>query len=63
MQFFSDSSISEIPLVVLVAGAVLVGIWISNITYDLGAPNYISKKIDHGAGGLAFLASFIPSSL
>ena len=62
MQFFSENMIAELPLVVLVAGAVLVGLWISNIVYDLGVPHYISRKIGHGAGGLAFLAAFVFSS-
>src|SRR5512136_888182 len=62
MQFFTDRSTAEVSLVVLVSGIVLVGIWISNITYDLGVPNYISRKIGHGAGGLAFLASSFLSS-
>ena len=62
MHFFTDRSTAEVSLVVLVCGVVLVGIWISNITYDLGVPNYISRKIGHGAGGLAFLASYFLSS-
>ena len=62
MQFFSDKAVAEIPLVVLIIGAVLVGLWISDIVYDLGVPNYISRKMGHGAGGLAFLASFVFSS-
>ena len=40
----------------------LVGLWVSNIVYDHGVPNYISRKIGHGAGGLAFLVSFNLSS-
>jgi dolichol kinase len=62
MQFFSENMVAEFPLVVLVAGAVLIGLWISNIVYDLGVPHYISRKIGHGAGGLAFLAAFAFSS-
>jgi phytol kinase len=62
MQFFSENMIAEFPLVVLIAGAVLIGLWISNIVYDLGVPHYISRKIGHGAGGLAFLAAFAFSS-
>ena len=54
--------INDLPIVVVVAGAVLVGLWISNIVYDQGVPNYISRKIGHAAGGLAFLVSFILSS-
>ena len=62
MQFFSDNTINELPLVLLVVGVVIIGLWISNILYDLGVPNYISRKIGHGAGGLAFLVSFAFSS-
>lgn len=47
--------IAEIPYVVLIAGAVLVGLWMSNILYDLKVPHYISRKIGHAAGGMGFL--------
>ncbi len=62
MQFFTQNMIVELPVAVLVAGAVLVGLWVSNIVYDFGVPHYISRKIGHGAGGLAFLVSFVFSS-
>ncbi|TET17993.1 MAG: hypothetical protein E3J81_01040 [Dehalococcoidia bacterium] len=45
----------EIPFVVLIAGAGLVGLWISNILFDLKVPHYVSRKIGHSAGGLGFL--------
>lgn len=55
--------IAEIPYVVLIAGAVLVGLWISNILYDLKVPHYTSRKIGHAAGGLGFLlCAFLFSS-
>jgi phytol kinase len=54
--------IADLPLVLMVAGAVLAGLWVSNIVYDRGVPNYISRKIGHGAGGLAFLVSYNLSS-
>jgi len=47
--------VAEIPYVVLIAGAVLVGLWISNILFDLNVPHYTSRKIGHAAGGLGFL--------
>lgn len=47
--------IAETPYVVLIAGAVLVGLWMSNILYDLKVPHYTSRKIGHAAGGLGFL--------
>jgi phytol kinase len=49
--------IAEIPYVLVVIGPVLVGLWLSNIVYDSKVPNYISRKIGHSAGGLAFLIS------
>ncbi len=55
--------IAEIPYVVLIAGAVLVGLWTSNILYDLKVPHYTSRKIGHAAGGLSFLlCAFLFSS-
>ncbi|MBA7588466.1 hypothetical protein ES708_30524 [subsurface metagenome] len=55
--------IAEIPYVVLIAGAVLVGLWTSNILYDLKVPHYTSRKIGHAAGGLGFLlCAFLFSS-
>jgi phytol kinase len=47
--------LTDIPFAVLIAGAVLVGLWISNILYDLKVPQYVSRKIGHSAGGLGFL--------
>lgn len=55
--------IADIPYVVLIAGAVLVGLWLSNILYDLKVPHYTSRKIGHAAGGLGFLlCAFLFSS-
>jgi phytol kinase len=47
----------EIPFAALVVGSVMAGLWISNTLYDLKVPQYISRKIGHSAGGLAFLMS------
>lgn len=44
-----------VPYLVLIAGAVLVGLWISNILFDLKVPHYVSRKIGHAAGGMGFL--------
>lgn len=49
------SLIREIPYALLISGAILVGLWVSNILYDLKVPNYTSRKIGHAAGGLGFL--------
>ena len=47
--------IAEAPFAVLILGAVLVGLYVSNILYDLKVPHYISRKIGHAVGGLGFL--------
>jgi len=55
--------IAEIPFVVLIAGVGLVGLWISNVLFDLKVPHYISRKIGHSAGGMGFLlCAFLFSS-
>lgn len=47
--------IKEIPYVVLIAGLVLVGLYLANIFLDYGCPQYISRKVAHAFGGMAFL--------
>ena len=47
--------ISELPLVILIAGATLVGLYLSSLVYDMGVPQYTSRKIGHGAGGMGYL--------
>lgn len=55
--------LAELPFAVVVVSAVTVGLWISNILYDLKVPHYISRKVGHSAGGLAFvIAVFFFSS-
>jgi|WetSurMetagenome_2_1015567.scaffolds.fasta_scaffold536119_1 phytol kinase len=49
--------LAELPYALIIIGAVLVGLWISNILYDLKVPHYISRKVGHSAGGLAYLSS------
>jgi len=44
----------ESPYAVLVCVVVIAGLWTSNLAYDHGVPHYISRKIGHVAGGLAF---------
>jgi len=46
---------SEIPYALLIAAAVLVGLWCSNIFYDYKVPQYLSRKIGHLAGGTGLL--------
>ncbi|HVP56619.1 MAG TPA: hypothetical protein VMU02_00865 [bacterium] len=47
--------IAETPYALVVVGVVLVGLWISNILYDLKVPHYLSRKVGHSAGGVGFL--------
>jgi len=47
--------ISELPILLLITGLVLVGLYLSNILYDYGVPQYISRKVGHGVGGVAYL--------
>jgi phytol kinase len=62
MPFNSEGFVNEIPLIVLIIGVVLSGLWVSNIIYDHGVPQYISRKVGHGAGGMAFFGSYLLSS-
>lgn len=45
----------EIPFAILIAGVVLIGLYLSNVFLDYGTPNYISRKGAHFVGGVAFL--------
>jgi len=45
----------EISYTIMIAAAVLVGLWCSNIFYDYKVPQYLSRKIGHMAGGTALL--------
>jgi phytol kinase len=49
--------LTELPYAFIIIGVVLVGLWVSNMLYDLHVPQYISRKIGHAAGGLGFLVS------
>ncbi len=55
LEHLTNTLASETPYAVIVIGAVLVGLWFSNILFDLKVPHYISRKIGHSAGGLGFL--------
>jgi len=55
--------IAELPFVILITGAVLVGLYLANYFYDRGIEQYISRKVGHGAGGMGFLlCAFLFSS-
>ncbi|MBA7631238.1 hypothetical protein ES703_38767 [subsurface metagenome] len=47
--------IEEIPFVTLIAGAALLGLYLANLFYDYGIPNYISRKLGHLGGCVGFL--------
>jgi phytol kinase len=46
---------AETPYAVMIGGAVLLGLYLANLFYDYGSPQYISRKIGHLAGCVAFL--------
>jgi len=47
--------LAEIPYAILIAGAALLGLYLANVFYDLNVPQYISRKIGHLGGAVAFL--------
>lgn len=47
--------VAEIPFVALIAGAVMVGLYLANYFYDRGVEQYVSRKVGHGVGGMGFL--------
>lgn len=46
---------AEIPFVILISGAALLGMYLANILYDYHVPQYISRKLGHLGGCVAFL--------
>jgi len=47
--------IAELPFVLLIAGAVLLGLYLANLFYDYKIPQYISRKLGHLGGCIGFL--------
>lgn len=47
--------IAKIPFVILIAGAALIGLYLSNLFYDYHIPQYISRKLGHLGGCVGFL--------
>ena len=47
--------IAELPFVLLIAGSALVGLYLANLFYDYGIPQYISRKLGHLGGCVGFL--------
>lgn len=47
----------DLPWLIVIVSAVLIGLWISNILYDYQVPQYISRKVGHMTGGMGYLLS------
>lgn len=47
--------IRELPYALLLIGGVLLGMFLANILYDYKVPQYLSRKIGHLGGCVAFL--------
>ena len=47
--------IAELPFVVLIAGAGLIGLYLANLFYDYLIPQYLSRKLGHLGGCVGFL--------
>ena len=47
--------LSELPYVLLIAGTVLLGLYLANLFYDYHIPQYISRKLGHLGGCVGFL--------
>lgn len=52
-------AISDIPLVIVISVIVTVGLLLSNFWFDRRMPHYLSRKIGHGAGGIAYLLFYV----
>jgi len=47
--------VAEIPFAILIAGAALLGLYLANLFYDKNIPQYVSRKLGHLGGAVAFL--------
>jgi len=47
--------ITEAVCTFLITWIALVGLFSSNVLYDRGVPQYLSRKVGHGTGGLGYL--------
>jgi len=47
--------LAEIPFVILIAGAALLGLYLANLFYDYQIPQYLSRKLGHLGGCVGFL--------
>lgn len=51
----ASGMIAEMPFAVLIAGAVLVGLWWANFFIDSGIDFWRSRKLGHAVGGVGYL--------
>jgi phytol kinase len=54
-----QSVLTESPYAVLVGALAVAGLWTSNFAYDRGTPHYLSRKIGHAVGGMAFITGVL----
>ena len=55
-RFWEAEVLAEIPFVILIAGAALLGLYLANIFYDTKAiPHHVSRKLGHLGGCVGFL--------
>jgi hypothetical protein len=47
--------LAEIPYAILIAGAIVTGLYLANYFYDKGVEQYISRKVGHGVAGMGVL--------
>jgi len=47
--------VAEIPFVILITGATLLGLYLANLFYDYNIPQYLSRKLGHLGGCVGFL--------
>ena len=46
---------SEIPYALIIAGAIIIGLYLANYFYDKGVEQYISRKVGHAVAGMGVL--------
>jgi dolichol kinase len=47
--------VAETPFAIMIIGAILLGLYLANYFFDKAIPQYISRKVGHLAGCVAFL--------
>ena len=51
--------LSGVPYFLLITVIVLAGLYLANVAYDHGVPQYLSRKIGHLAGGMALFVCLV----